>query len=516
MVYGIDLGTTYSVIAGCDEHNMVRVINNGEDHGSTVTPSVVLFDKETGKPVVGTVAKGNMQLRGFGEQAISLFKLKMGQSYCDETVMFQNTPRQVSPVEGSACVLHYLQSRACINQGNNQRIRAVVTVPTSFSFEQRSCTKKAAELAGIEVLGLLQEPTAAAISYNIKAGETVLVFDLGGGTLDVSIVKNESGNYRVLGVASDSDVVGIDKHIGGKDWDERIIEFALNRLPIEIDRTDRYKEAKLRTAAEKCKITLTQMNNCLFQYNDDSVEITRADFERITRSLVNNCVNVVEKAIEDAQRNIGTEVKIDRFVLAGGSSNMPMIKPCLIRRFADRYANGRPQDEWLHLQNPERAIAEGAAKYAHLIDSGKVEKIVDKSPYSYGTRCMKDGVVTVANLILPSDPMVIKGEVFSFGARNPQSINVDVVENKSELRDFPADKEPFKLIYDKEYLFEEEVQIGTEVHFTVSRNKDGLIDIVVSCDGHHEKSYSIETSTSPISEEVEQQIIESIRLMDQE
>ena len=430
--------------------------------------------------------------------------------------MLQNTPRQVSPVEGSACVLNYLRSLACINQGNNQRIRAVVTVPTSFSFEQRSCTKKAAELAGIEVLGLLQEPTAAAISYNIKAGETVLVFDLGGGTLDVSIVKNDSGNYRVLGVASDSDVVGIDNHIGGKDWDEKIIECALNRLPIEIDRSDRYKDAKLRTAAEKCKIALTQMNQCYFSYNDDSVMITRADFERITRSLVNNCVNVVEKAIEDAQRNVGSEVKIDRFVLAGGSSNMPMIKPFLIRRFAERYANGRPQDEWLHLQNPERAIAEGAAKYAHLIDSGKVEKIIDKSPYSYGTLCMKDGVVTVVNLILPSDPMVIKGEVFSFGARNPQSINVDVVENKCELRSFPADKEPFKLIYDKEYLFEEEVQIGTEVHFTVSRNKDGLIDIVVSCDGHHEKSYPIDTNTSPISEEVEHQIIESIRLMDQE
>lgn len=517
MVYGIDLGTTYSVIAGCDEHEMITVINCGQAVGSTVTPSVVLFNKETGKPVVGDVAKEQMQLRGFGEQTISLFKLQMGQLYCNETVIRENTPRQVSPVEGSACVLHYLRSYACMNQGNNQSIKAVVTVPTSFTFEQRSCTKKAAELAGIEILGLLQEPTAAAISYKIKAGETVLVFDLGGGTLDVSIVRNESGNYRVLGVASDSDIVGIDNHIGGKDWDEKLIEYALNQLPIEIDRADRYKDAKLRAAAERCKIALTQMNQCLFSYNDDSVMITRADFERITKSLVNNCVNVVEKAIEDAQKNIESDaLKIDRFVLAGGSSNMPMIKPALIRRFAERYANGRPQNEWLHLQNPERAIAEGAAKYANLIDSGKVEKIIDKSPYSYGTLCIKNEVPTVANLILPSDPMVIKGEVYSFGARNPKRINVDVVESKCELRDFPADKVPFKKIYDKDYLFEREVQIGTEVNFTVSRNKDGLIDIVVSCDGQPEKSYPIDTNTSPISKEVEQQIIESILLMDED
>ena len=153
MVYGIDLGTTYSVIAGCDEHEMITVINCGQAVGSTVTPSVVLFNKETGKPVVGDVAKEQMQLRGFGEQTISLFKLQMGQLYCNETVIRENTPRQVSPVEGSACVLHYLRSYACMNQGNNQSIKAVVTVPTSFTFEQRSCTKKAAELAGIEILG---------------------------------------------------------------------------------------------------------------------------------------------------------------------------------------------------------------------------------------------------------------------------------------------------------------------------------------------------------------------------
>ena len=519
MVYGIDLGTTYSVIAGCDEHNMVHVFNNGEDHGSTVTPSVVLF-KETGKPVVGTVAKGRMQLRGFGEQTISLFKLQMGQLYCNETVMFQNVPRQVSPVEGSACVLHYLRSYAFMNQRNDQNMRAVVTVPTSFSFEQRSCTKKAAELAGIEVLGLLQEPTAAAISYDIQAGETVLVFDLGGGTLDVSIVKNEFGNYRVLGVASDSDVVGMNKHIGGKDWDDKLVEFALNKLPIGIDKDDRYKMAKLRNEAEKCKIALTKFNAHLFAYNDDVVQITRADFERITRSLVNDCMNVVEKAIEDAQKNIRTgELKIDRFVLAGGSSNMPMIKSALIRRFAARYSDGRLQDEWLHLQNPERAIAEGAAKYASLIDRGMVEKIIDKSPYSYGTLLKEDNIEYIQNLLSSSDPMVMQeGRVFSFCAADYRGVNVDVYENNNpSVESFVYKKSECRLIGEKYYYyFDHDVEIGTLVQFTVTRDKDGLIGIVVSSEGHHEERFSIDTVTSPISPEVEAQIRRTIELMDQE
>lgn len=520
MVYGIDLGTSYSVIAGCDEHGNISIINNGEDHGSTATPSVVFFNKETGKPIAGTVAKGRMEQPMFGEQVLYFFKLQMGNDYCPDKIKFQNKNRSVSPVEASACVLHYLKHIALLNHRPEPLFKAVVTVPRSFSFEQKACTRVAAELAGIEVLGVLHEPTAAAISYDIKEGETVLVFDLGGGTLDVSIVKNDSGNYRVLGGASDSDVVGANSHIGGKDWDEKIIEHALLKLKgkgLELNRNDRYIDARLRNIAERCKIELTKDDSAYFSYGDYSEEITRAIFQRITQSLLNDCIRVVEKAIEDAQKELGTEsLEINRFVLAGGSSNMRMIKPELIRRYGKKYAKGRTQDEWLKLDNPERAIAEGAAKYAHLIDGGQAEKIIDKSPYSYGTIALKDGILTVKNLILSSSPMVIeKGEIVSFAAKKTDSISVDVVESKCELADFPYLENEHKKIYDETYYFDKEVQIGTKVDFSVSRNRDGLISIVVACKGHHEQTFPIDIYKSRISNEVKNQITQSIRLMDQ-
>ena len=531
MVYGIDLGTTYSAIAECDENGNVKIVGNATDSESLVTASVVHFDEETGVPTVGNVAKRNLGNVGYAEQTLHSFKLQMGESYCKETIVFEGKNRQVSPIEGSACILHYL-----IHFANLQRKspinRAVITIPVSFTYEQRACTRKAAELAGIEVVGLLHEPTAAAIAYGIQVNETVLVFDLGGGTLDVSIVKcikDKNGNdkFEVLGIASDSDVLGQGKHLGGQDWDEELIKYALRFLP-QIDRTNRYKDGRLKIIAEDCKKQLSSIGSKVktqFRYNDDFKEIQKKDFENISMGLVYNCCQVVEKAIEDALNKVvsmNESLTIDRFILTGGSSNMPMIRRELLDRFHDKYSNGRSDEEWLMLYAPEQAIAKGAAKYAYLVETGKmVDVIEEKSPYSYGTMIgTPESGLKIENLILKSDPMIIKNKEYSFKtvSENQQTILVDIYENKSGDHKFAfivGDSNCRRISESDIFTIGERRPKGTQIKFVVSRDKDGLIGIEASC-GDKKEYYSYETNKSRIPLEIENQIIHSINLMDQE
>ena len=514
MVYGIDLGTTYSAIAECDERGEARVISNGIDGGiaATTTPSVVWFEKESGAPTVGQFAKNNLSNEMEAGQIVNLFKREMGREFCEKQVQRLGERRNVSPVEASACVLHYLMKYANVERRDPIQ-KAVVTIPVSYTYQQRACVKKAAELAGIELLGMLHEP------YGIQPGETILVFDLGGGTLDVSVVKCLSeNNYDVLGIASDSNLVEVGNYIGGQDWDNALCELALR----DLQGMDTSNRPQLLDSAEKCKIALSKVKKAPFIYNGKAVDISRKDFENMTIDLVDRCCQVVQLAIDDAQNKAnekGDTLVINRFVLTGGSSNMPMVRNALKNRFTERYSQGRPDREWIPLFAPEQAIAKGAAMVANLIEQGKYT-IEEKSPYSYGTQWMDDERnLYIKNLLLSSDPMIVsEGRDFIFTSRGSKGVIVDVYENRNPSENsFLYNESGCRLVGEKYfYQFDYDVEYGTPVIFTVTRDKDGLIGIVVTSDGHHEERFQIDTRTSPISPEVEQQIRRTIQLMDEE
>ena len=255
-VLGIDLGTTYSCVASCDSKGHVEMLTFEREKSPTI-PSVVAF-QDDGTPFVGQKAKNGLMINA--EKAIDAVKREMNSEYCKKDIKINGIFRKVSPIEPSSCILRHLfyNANKTIREIYNDKeaSKAVVTIPAAFNDNQREKTKLAAELAGIEVLGLLQEPTAAAIAYNIKPEETILVFDLGGGTLDVSIVKYEkdkSNSYSVLGTPAG------DVHLGGKDWDEALVLHVLRKANIDpetIDKHGRYW-ALLIHEAENRKIELT-------------------------------------------------------------------------------------------------------------------------------------------------------------------------------------------------------------------------------------------------------------------
>ncbi len=532
-VYGIDLGTTYSCIAKYDGSHLDVIKPKGAVLGGTVMPSVVFFDRNTGKPIVGSVAKGNMAVKKHAHQVLSLFKRNMGQDKCSHSIIRNGKEEEVSPVECSACVLHSLLKSANEKQLSlNLPVikKAVVTIPAGFTNKQRDCSKAAAELAGIEVLGLIHEPTAAAISYNIADGETVLVFDFGGGTLDVSIVKKQNGTYEILESSSDFDVLG--RYVGGQDWDDKLIDLAIDQINSESeganlnrDKNDKSesgiaKEGNLRKEGEKDKIELTDSFETSFGYLlDYSTNITRADFERVTKKMVKDCIKVVKTAVEKC---ISRNEHIDRCILAGGSSNMPMIRAALAKELGPLIGDGKAENSWFPIGDPENAIAKGAAIYAYLLETGQAH-IKEKSSHSYGTSAKYYDQEVIHNMIKSTDPM-IKNGTFTYKVNAGQKgVRVDVYENNSEeerLPDTATNRREYNVnkIYDKRYEFDNPnaVTDNTEVVFEVARDRDGRISITVSSDGQHKESHYIDTVHPSVSDKVREQIIKTINLMDEE
>lgn len=530
MVYGIDLGTTYSCIAKCDENGLIEVIRDRLYSAEAVTPSVISFD-ENGKPTVGVEAKNDLGVPEYAERVVTHVKRYMGDDFCPDLYQIGNDSRKISPVEGSAIILHHLLKNANNEQyarGEEPIVDAVITIPAGFNNKQRECTKIAAELAGINVLGLIHEPTAAAISCNTRDGDTVLVFDLGGGTLDVSIVKCSRRNgrlcYETLGVSSDMEVHG--RYLGGKDWDDEILNYALQEIGTDIDTLSRPARNEMLIKIESCKKTLTSKKSASLNIGiqNTNVIIRRTTFENITIELLEKCVDVVKKAIEKAENKVGaSELDIDRFLLVGGSSNMPRIRTRLSQEFEERFGKGRNMNQWIIVTDPEMAIAKGAAKYAHALTQGDVEEdniilSTELSQFSYGTSYIgEDGNMYLQNLILSTDSMMVEGREYSFGTSSEvqSRIKVDVYENRSTEEEILLDKS-HKNIYDQAYQFDYPVPKGTRVDFNVSRNKDGIISIRVSSPGHHEENHPVSTIHPPVTDEVRQQIIHSIQMMDQD
>lgn len=414
---GIDLGTTNSVIAVMEAGEPV-VIPNAE--GSRTTPSVVGFTK-TGERLVGAAAKRQAILNP--DRTIMSIKRHMGTDY---KVTIDG--KVYTPEEISAMILQKLKADAETYLGDKVT-DAVITVPAYFNDAQRTATKTAGEIAGLNVLRIINEPTAASLAYGLdkKESETILVYDLGGGTFDVSVLEVGEGVFEVKATAGDT-------HLGGDDWDQRIVDYIADEFKKQegIDlRTDRQALQRLREAAEKAKIELSTVvqTNISLPFITATQEgpkhldmtLTRAKFEELTADLAERTVGPFKRALSDAGI---TERDLDEIILVGGATRMPHIY-----ELVKRLGGGKEPHKGV---NPDEVVAVGAAIQAGVL-SGQVKDVVllDVTPLSLGIETL-GGVFTKLierNTTIPTR----KSEIFTTAVDGQTDVEIHVLQGEREM-----------------------------------------------------------------------------------
>ena len=441
-ILGIDLGTTNSAMAVLEGGEPTIIVNA---EGDRTTPSVVSFQPD-GERLVGKAAKN----RAVTNPQNTVFSVKrfMGRKYGEVASELKTVPYTVKPgkdgrvvisIEGedytpeqiSAMILAKMKADAEKYLGETIT-EAVITVPAYFNDAQRQATKDAGKIAGLEVKRIVNEPTAAALAYGLEKADgdqKILVFDLGGGTFDVSLLELADGVTEVLATNGDN-------HLGGDDWDQRIIDWAADKFQKEegVDlRSDPRALQRLKEAAENAKKELssaqqatinlpfiTSVNNTPKHLD---YTLSRSEFERLTRDLLDRCKEPVTKALKDAGLNIS---EIDEVILVGGSTRMPAVQE-LVQKITGKKPNMSV--------NPDEVVADGAAVQGGVL-TGDVDGILllDVTPLSLGVETM-GGIMTKMidrNTTIPTS----KTEIYSTAADNQTSVEINVLQGE---REFAAD-----------------------------------------------------------------------------
>lgn len=514
-VFGIDLGTTYSCISYLDEYGKAVVLKNSE--GDHTTPSVVMVESKE-NIIVGTEAKRSIEVEP--DKTVQFIKRKMGRE--NDAVILNGITYHAPEI--SSMILkkivndanEELRQTGVLKDGENVR-DVVITCPAYFGMNERQATKIAGELAGLNVLNIINEPTAAAISYGVSVAnnnETVLVYDLGGGTFDITVMNINGSNISVV-------CTGGDDQLGGKDWDEALMDYIVDRYSEENGEDlseDPEAIASLYVDVETWKKALTSREKVNISVNGPAgrfrEELTRQKYEEITANLLNRTKNLLDDVLNVANKQGYPISKIDKVLLVGGSSRMPQVAAMIERDY-----NVKPV-----LADPDEAVAKGAAIYASnekayndfileeaqrtgkSVEEVKEENLItgelDKKYALQSTTGSTDirinitnvlsrtyGVKTVSgisNILMINDKLpATRKENFATVCDNQRAVELNIYETRSTEKHMDIDdREPITVIPMK---FIREVPINTGVVISMTLDNSGILHIVAEEQLYHSK-----------------------------